>query len=108
MSQAMERLRNQFALQFQSAAEWRRRTFQELPDDPRNAEAALLLDRLAETVAEVPDRTLEALAVAYANGTPDLIQAERELVRDVGFGRAPRSATEFLNDVIGEIVEARG
>jgi hypothetical protein len=83
---------------FEKEAEFRRRTAQEDPADRRHIEAALILERLAETTSQVP---LELLQEYH-----DLVRTETELafhskrLRQIGFEYFPRTAEDFVREGI--------
>jgi hypothetical protein len=81
-------------VEFLNTAEWRRQKAAEYPDDKRNLEAADLLERLAETV----DQVEPALLQAYVELWEDAPEAEAlsDMLREIGFYTAPKTATEFV------------
>jgi hypothetical protein len=57
--------RDELKMKFESKAEWRLRILEEYGDQ-RNAKAADLLERLAETVADVPQHLLDAYEATFS------------------------------------------
>jgi hypothetical protein len=95
-------IREQLQMQFESIAHWRREKAQQYPDDTRNAEAALMLDHLAATVADIPDDTLAAYAELFQDGDDPYhdVSEESEMMRVIGFHSAYTTATAFLKEFI--------
>jgi hypothetical protein len=87
-------------IELSSTAEWRRAESIQHPNEPRNVEAAEILDRLAQTVKQVDP----AVLASYAELFNDLQDSERksELLREIGFHWWPLSATEFVSRFISE------
>jgi len=85
-------------------AAWRRKD----AADPRNAEAAAALERIAKTVREVDAallnayrRVFEELCDAGDDGI-ESANAHAVLLGQVGFGWTPETATEFVSRFIAK------
>lgn len=83
---------------FIEQAEWRVSKASEFPDDDRNAAAATIFRRLAESAAGVPAELIMA-AEELVEDAPDADQWN-QMLREVGFHRFPDNAEQFLNDFI--------
>ena len=81
---------------FEQAEMWRSMG----PTDPRRGNAAAIFRRLRETAEAVDDETLWAYAELW-EGEADK-HAHSSLVRSVGFGFTPGSASEFVARFIAE------
>ena len=92
--------------EFERTATWRREKAAEHPDDTRNAEAAAVLDRLAETAVDVDARLL----TAYEELIEGLMESERhsEMLREIGFHSWPSTASEFISRFIAETTGLSG
>jgi hypothetical protein len=88
--------------QFGCQAEWRRMKATEYPDDPRNLEAAALLDHMAATVKDIPDEIIDAYCKAFEYDET-AIESWLERLRVVGFRSFPDNAREFVQDFIDEV-----
>jgi hypothetical protein len=88
-------MREQLKTKLEEQAEWRRRKAVEW-EDHRNIEAAELLDRLAATVADVPQHLLDAYQAAFErHDTLDVILNEQIFLRGgLGGERASFSAPD--------------
>ena len=91
---------DEFKLEFESQAEWRREKQKEYPNDKRNSEAAEIFDRLADTSLAIPADVFGAYLELFEDG-PD---AERnsEMMRQVGFHYWPENAEQFVRDFIAD------
>lgn len=81
---------------FTRIAEWRRQKAAEHPDDHRDAQAAMVLDRLASSVDEIKDHDFEAYNELLEGNT----ELQADLLMGVGFGWWPKSAEEFIETYI--------
>ena len=88
-------------------AEWRREKAVEHPDDARNAEAATLLDNLADTVELADMLTLRTYFSLFEDDDPTTVEREKEAMREVGFHRWPKDAAEFLIDFLASMEHTR-
>src|SRR5690242_11972188 len=88
---------------FEHQAAWRREKAGEYPDDKRNLEAAELLDQLAGMVEAVPNDVLHVYQ-ALCNDEPEGVVFEELMqLKHVGFTYHPKSAEEFLRDLIRDL-----
>jgi len=78
---------------FRASARWRRERAVEYPSDKRNLEAAMLLDRLADTVREIEPALLGAWRELYKESD---VETWNEMIRQVGFYSDSKNATEFV------------
>lgn len=85
---------------FKRTAEWRRQKAAEHPDDERNAEAAVLLDRLAATVEDADPISLSRYQHLFTDDDPDVTERQNDALREVGFHRWPKDAEDFLTDFL--------
>lgn len=103
----LHEFQDDFQAAFSNQADWRARKAEEFPDDPRNAAAAELLGKLAAQVeSRAFDRELlrKYSHIADAQDTsPDVVEEEQELIREVGFHFFPDSVDEFLKELIERI-----
>ena len=90
--------KEQLQLSLSSAAEWRRQTATEHPDDQRNLEAAAILDRLAHSVDDIDPTLLGAFIELYDD--PEAAEAWGEMVRQVGFRSSPGDVAELVREFI--------
>jgi cysteinyl-tRNA synthetase len=94
------------AYQVQSAAEWRRHKAEEFPEDPRNVEAANLLERLYQEFISLEGSALHRRAARLVRIDEALfyfVEIASVLTRAVGFTWFPRNAEEFLTRFIEDI-----
>jgi hypothetical protein len=104
-------------LQVQEIAEWRWRKAEEVPDDPRNLEAAKELERLAAEIAQLNGsalhhRILELTGIVSEQGADDeaidaIESTEAELCR-VGFSGGFRTGAELLEWYRNELEDRLG
>jgi len=88
-------------------ANWRREKAAEYPDDKRNEEAAAILERLVEELTKLKGSPTEAelvrvdslLSVAL-KGQDEVVSQYDEYHRTIGFSVFPKSAQEYLEDLI--------
>lgn len=85
---------------FKQTAEWRREKAAEHPDDARNAEAAVLLDRLATTVEDASISLLLRYHKLFSGDDPDPIERQNDRLKEIGFHRWPKDAEDFLTDFL--------
>jgi hypothetical protein len=83
---------------FEAQAEWRREKAAEYPDDTRNLEAAVIWDRLAATVQDIPAEVIDAFNELFED-LPDSEQWS-QMQRDVGFHAFPENARELVDAFI--------
>lgn len=95
-SQAADWLRDAF----KQTAEWRREKASEHPDDERNAEAAVLLDRLATTVEDASISLLLRYHELFSDDDPDVTERQNDRLKEIGFHRWPKDAEDFLTDFL--------
>jgi len=95
--------RQQLAIDLALTADWRRRQAHQSPDDLRNTEAAALLDKLAVSVSQIDDETIDC----YASLWDGAREAElwSEMKRQVGFHRWPGNAGELVGEFIVKLSE---
>lgn len=103
----LHEFRDDFQAAFKNQADWRTRKAEEFPDDPRNAAAADLLNRLSAWVEwrlfdDELLRKYQHLADAQETSL-DVVEEEQELIREVGFHFFPNSVDEFLEELIERI-----
>ena len=85
---------------FRASARWRREKAVEYPSDKRNLEAAVLLDRLADTVKEIEPSLLAAWRELYDESD---IETWNEMIHQVGFYSDSKNATEFVQDFVATV-----
>jgi hypothetical protein len=86
------------AEEFAAQAEWRRQKAVEFPDDERNNEAALIFDRLSESVGQLDLAILDTFGSLH-----DEVQDSelwRDWLREIGFHQWPKSAGELIAEFI--------
>lgn len=103
----LDEFQDDFQAAFSNQASWRARKAEEFPDDPRNAAAAELLNKLAAQVEwRLFDREL-LRKYSHLAGTQetslDVVEEEQELIRAVGFHFFPDTVDEFLEELIERI-----
>ena len=93
---------------FENQAEWRWEKAVEQPDDLRNVEAAETLEKLAESVGDVPAETIDTYKELWENNDAGFNRSElhSEMMREIGFSYAPSSAEEFVKDFINKATSA--
>ena|SRR6478672_3998221 len=100
------------ATELENTAEWRSEKTEQFPDDPRNAEAADLLMKVAANLRSI-DGTPEAKRFealhdfVFAEGTLDetsdafrLCERWNEYRSRIGFDHYPDSGKEYLDDLM--------
>ena len=85
---------------------WRRRIALKFPGDPRNALAAEMLARLAQTQEDEIDAELWAKVSPYL-GTEPAREVTSITVRSVGFSIRPRTMNEFLEALLYNFEQAQ-
>ena len=85
---------------FMEQARWRREKAKEYPEDQRNLAAAQMLERLASTVDNVDDATLDAYGELYDDIRDS--EAHAELLRSTGFSTEFASAADFVRQYIAD------
>lgn len=93
-------IRDQLRLDFEAAAEWRKRKADEFSDDSRNGQAAKICEALAASVDDVDDNLLTAYHKQFED--IDDCQAHQQMLQDIGFRSWPGSAAEFISDFVNE------
>lgn len=88
---------------FKQTAEWRREKAAEHPDDTRNAEAAILLDRLAATVEDTLLPTLLRYHELFSDDDPSVLERQNDLLKEIGFHRWPKDAEDFLTEFLATV-----
>jgi len=88
-------------------AAWREQKRIEYPHDIRNNDAQKNLSHLAETVDELSDEEVEYFydEMEFANFDGDAAEEWNEMLRQVGFHRAPDHAREMLHELINWALE---
>jgi hypothetical protein len=87
--------REQLAIDLELTADWRRR---KAPRDPGNAEAAALLDKIAASVTQIDDQTIDCCP-SLGDGAREA-ELWSEMKRQVGFDRRPENAKELVGQFI--------
>jgi hypothetical protein len=86
-----------------ATADWRRRKAEEHPDDGRNTDAALLLERLAEELPKlagsISHKKLDALLSGDESDAYYFVEFANEYRRRIGFSAFPQTAAEYLADL---------
>jgi hypothetical protein len=95
--------REQLAVDLVLAADWRRRQARQYPDDPRNTEAAELLDKLAASTRQIDDEVIDSCASLWDGAREAELWSEMK--RQVGFDRWPENAAEFVAEFIATTSE---
>jgi hypothetical protein len=90
--------REQLAVDLELTADWRRRNACQDPDEPRNAEAAALLDNLAVSVSQIDDDMIDCCASLWDGAREAELWSEMK--RQVGFDRWPENAAAFVAEFI--------
>lgn len=90
--------REQLAIDLELTADWRRSKALQDPDEPRNAEAAALLDNLAVSVRQIDDETIDCCASRWDGAREAELWSQMK--RQVGFDRWPENAAEFVAEFI--------
>jgi hypothetical protein len=92
---------------FAKSAGGRRRRAREHPTDAvRNTRAALVLDRLADTVKNVHPDYATAYAELHDSDPSDamqIIRMEREMIKSAGFYRNWGTAEDFVKEIIARM-----
>jgi hypothetical protein len=89
---------------FRGKADWRATKAEQYPGDHRNKNAAAMLQRLADTVADVPQTLLDAYEAAYRRWD-DAYQIIDDMLREIGFTKIgwhsePESAEAFVREFL--------
>ena len=90
--------REQLAIDLELTANWRRRKVRQNPDEPRNAEAAALLDSLAMSVSQVDDDMIDCCASLWDGAREAELWSEMK--REVGFDLWPGNARELFDEFV--------
>jgi hypothetical protein len=91
---------------FNAQAEWRWRKVEQHPEDKRNRKAAEMLERLATTVADVPETLLDAFEATFSRwDTLSVVLVEQQALRDVGFHSAPENAEAFIRNFLEMVAQ---
>lgn len=91
-----------YALELEMTAHWQFEKSIEWPDDDRNANAAVLLERLANEVRELKGSPLHNKLNKVWEKIFDYslaVEAENEYMRQIGFHAFPASGADFLKSV---------
>jgi hypothetical protein len=91
-------IRGELKKDFELVAEWRRHKAVAASDDPRNEEAAELLEKLASSIKDADLEVIRALWELF-EGPPD-VEEYRQLMCEVGFHSSPATAEEFCRNFI--------
>ena len=83
---------------FEHEAQWRLQKAAEYPEDERNLIAAQRYDRLANTVADVPDDLLVAYAELFESESE--VELDQELLKRVFYADTFVSASDFVRSFI--------
>jgi hypothetical protein len=96
--QELEDQRDGIRYGVEANAHWRQRLATEFPQDDRNRFAAEILERLAETVADVSDDTIAAFIESWERDSFKASEHWNELLKGIGFHSAFDTAEEALRD----------
>jgi hypothetical protein len=77
-------------------AEWRRSRAKCFPDDPRNCEAADLLERLSTELPELEGSLMHRMLLGYWKTRDDFGEEVSAVLRRIGFREHPANAYELV------------
>jgi hypothetical protein len=92
-----------FALELEDTAYWRFEKSNEWPGDNRNADAVVLLERLAKEVREQKGSLLHKKLNSVLRKNIDFslaIEEENEYRRQIGFHTFPNSGADYLESLV--------
>jgi hypothetical protein len=91
---------------FETHAEFRREKAQEHPEDERNLKAAEIFALLAATSKDVQPILFEKYRLMFEVHDVRAVEIELQMLKEVGFHRWPKTATEFVSDFVHRCSEA--
>ncbi len=91
----------------EQTAEWRRSKAAEFPNDQRNTEAAIILERLASEIAAIEGSGLHKRLSQLAEDET-FSTTLSTFLRLVGFRLFPNSAKDFIDELIDALDQGRG